>query len=119
MLDGTIMKYTMITGMHLLGQKQMTLDRVEGVVEGLAIAKKKTFLEADRHPQALCLKMHPSRKEVYFVGTDEGCLHRCSIYFSHQHTGVMQAHQGGIYAIEYSPWSPKIFLTCGADWYDN
>lgn len=113
------MKYTMITGMHLLGQKQMTLDRVEGVVEGLAIAKKKTFLEADRHPQALCLKMHPSRKEVYFVGTDEGCLHRCSIYFSHQHTGVMQAHQGGIYAIEYSPWSPKIFLTCGADWYDN
>uniref|UniRef100_A0A336L7K3 Dynein axonemal intermediate chain 4 n=1 Tax=Culicoides sonorensis TaxID=179676 RepID=A0A336L7K3_CULSO len=116
MLDGTIMKYTMITGVHLLGQIQMTLDRVEGVVEGLAIAKKKTFLEADRHPQALCLKMHPSRKEAYFVGTDEGCLHRCSIYFSHQHTGVMQAHQGGIYAIEYSPWSPKIFLTCGADW---
>lgn len=110
------MRYTITTGTFLFGLKQITLNRVEGVVEGLKIAKKKPYLEADRHPQALCLKIHPDLKEIYFVGTDEGCIHRCSIFFSHQHTAVLQAHQGGIYSIEYSPWSKKIFMTCGADW---
>ncbi|XP_055602654.1 dynein axonemal intermediate chain 4 isoform X2 [Uranotaenia lowii] len=114
--DGTIMKYTLNIGQFLLGYRQLKLDRVEGETEGIKVIKKKDFLEADRHPQALCLKIHPVKKDIYYVGTDEGCVHRCSINYPYQHIGVVQMHSGGIFCIEYSPWSPKVFLTCGGDW---
>ncbi|XP_058461596.1 dynein axonemal intermediate chain 4 [Malaya genurostris] len=114
--DGTIMKYTLNIGQFLIGYRQLKLDRVEGETEGIQVNKKKDFLEADRHPQALSLKIHPVRKDIYFVGTDEGCVHKCSINYPYQHSGVMQMHSGGVFCIEYSPWSPKIYLTCGGDW---
>ncbi|XP_053687141.1 dynein axonemal intermediate chain 4 [Sabethes cyaneus] len=114
--DGTIMKYTLNIGQFLIGYRQMRLDRVEGETEGIQVERKKDILEADRHPQALCLKIHPTRKDIYFVGTDQGCVHKCSINYPYQHSGVTQMHSGGVYCIEYSPWSPKIFLTCGGDW---
>lgn len=114
--DGRVMKYNLTSGPYLVGYRQLMLDRVEGVVEGLPIPKKKTFLEANRHPQALCLTIHPMKPDVYFVGTDEGCIHRCSTNYPHQHTGIIQVHNGSVNFMEYSPWSPKIFLTCGIDW---
>ncbi|XP_055532560.1 dynein axonemal intermediate chain 4 [Wyeomyia smithii] len=114
--DGTIMKYTLNIGQFLIGYRQMRLDRVEGETEGIPVEIKEDKLEADRHPQALCLKAHPTRKDIYFVGTDEGCVHKCSINYPYQHSGVTRMHTGGVYCIEYSPWSPKIFLTCGGDW---
>ncbi|XP_039442388.1 dynein axonemal intermediate chain 4 [Culex pipiens pallens] len=114
--DGTIMKYTLNIGQFLIGYQQLRLDRVESEIEGIKVDKKRDFLEADRHPQALSLKIHPTKKDIYFVGTDEGCVHRCSINYPYQHSGVTQMHSGGVFSIEYSPWSPKIFLTCGGDW---
>ncbi|XP_058832485.1 dynein axonemal intermediate chain 4 [Topomyia yanbarensis] len=114
--DGTIMKYTLNIGQFLIGYRQLRLDRVEGETEGIKVDKKRDYLEADRHPQALSLKIHPIRKDIYFIGTDEGCVHKCSINYPYQHSGVMQMHSGGVFCIEYSPWSPKIFLTCGGDW---
>lgn len=115
--DGRIMKYSFTAGPYLQGSILMRLRAVEGVVEGIMIAKSKDLIDANRHPQALCLRMHPQNKEIYFVGTNEGCRHRCSINYSKQHSGILQVHNGSVYNIEYSPWSPKIFLTCGSDWY--
>jgi WD40 repeat protein len=111
------MKYTLATGPYLVGYNQLRLDRVEGVIEALKIEHKKTFIEANRHPQALCLQKHPTNPDTYFVGTDEGCLFICSINYPHQHIGVLQVHNGAIYSIDFSPFSPKIFLTCGSDWF--
>lgn len=62
------------------------------------------------------LQMHPTDASMYFVGTNEGCLHKCSIYYPHQHMQVLQTHKYGVFCMEFSPWSPKIFLTCGTDW---
>lgn len=112
--DGRVMKYSFITGLYLLGYQQLQLNRVDGVVEGLQVVKKKDFIEANRHPNAMFLQMHPTKTDDYFVGTDEGCLHRSSINFPTQHK--MQAHDGRVHCLEFSPWSPKIFLTCGSDW---
>lgn len=114
--DGRIMKYKISTGPYLVGYPQMRLDRVEGTVEAFSVEHKKTFIEADRHPHALTLKNHPLTAETFFVGTDEGCVHICSMNFPHQHLSVLQLHTGSIYAIDFSPFSPKIFLTAGADW---
>lgn len=115
--DGTIMKYTLNIGHYLIGFTQLKLDRVECETEGIQVEKKKKeSMEADRHPQALSLTIHPVQKDIYFIGTDEGCVHRCSVNYSYQHCGVTRMHSGGVFSIEYSPWSPKIFLTCGGDW---
>ena len=114
--DGRVMKFKIATGPHLVGYPQLRLDRVEGSVEALSIEHKKTFIEADRHPQALCLQKHPMNPDVYLVGTDEGCVHICSTNFPHQHIGVLQVHNSGVYSIDFSPFSPKIFLTAGSDW---
>lgn len=114
--DGIIMKYSLTSGLFLVGFKQMKLDRVEGIVEGIHVNRRTDFIEANRNPQALMLKIHPEKPDTYFVGTDEGCIHRCSTNYPHQHTDIFQIHNGGVFSMEYSPWSPKIFLTCGSDW---
>jgi dynein intermediate chain 4, axonemal len=114
--DGRIQKLKISTGPYLVGYPQMRLDRVEGTVEAFSVEHKKSFIEADRHPHALTLQKHPATQETYFVGTDEGCVHICSMNFPHQHLGVLQLHTGSIYAIDFSPFSPKIFLTAGSDW---
>jgi dynein intermediate chain 4, axonemal len=113
--DGRIMKFKISSGPHLVGYPQLRLDRVVGTVEALQVEHRKTFIEADRHPQALCLQKHPMNSDLYLVGTDEGCVHVCSTNFPHQHIGVLQVHNGGVYTIDFSPFSPKIFLTVG-DW---
>lgn len=114
--DGRVMKYEIGSGPYLVGYEQLRLDRIEGVVEALHVEHKKTFIEADRHPQILCLRKHPLNQDIYIVGTDEGCIHICSINFPHQHIGVYQVHSGGVYCIDFSPFSPKIFVTAGSDW---
>lgn len=115
--DGRIMKYSFTTGPYLRGFKLLRLNCVEGVVEGLPIAKSKNIIEGHRHPQALCLRMHPVEKGIFLVGTDEGCIHKCSINFAKHHSAILQVHHGSVFSIAYSPWSPKIFLTCGSDWH--
>lgn len=114
--DGTIMKYSIVNSPFLVGNKQMRLDRIEAIVEGLNVPRKHLPLEAYRHPQALSLIVHPIKKDVYMISTEEGTLHRCSTYYPHQHIGVSQVHDGPCLNMEFSPWSTKIFLTCGADW---
>lgn len=114
--DGLVMKYSLSTGPYLLGFRQIKLDRVEGAVEGLSVPPKSGLLEANRHPQALMLQIHPLKWDIFFVGTDEGCIHKCSTFYPHQYSGIMQVHRGSVTGMEFSPWSPKIFLTCGSDW---
>jgi WD40 repeat protein len=110
------MKYKIARGPYLVGYLQLRINRVEGTVEALSTDHKKTFIEADRHAQALCLQKHPMSPSVFFVGTDEGCIHKGSLSYPHQHLSVLQAHHSGVYAIEFSPFSPKIFITAGSDW---
>jgi dynein intermediate chain 4, axonemal len=114
--DGRVMKFKIGSGPDLIGFPQVYLERVEGTVEALPIEHKKTLIEGDHHPQAWCLTSSPASPDVYLVGTDEGCVHICSTNFPHQHFGVLQLHNGGISSIEFSPFSPKIFLTAGSDW---
>lgn len=114
--DGRIMKFQIAKGPHLIGLQQLRLVRVEGAVEGLPIEHKKTFIEADNHAQALCLQKHPVKSDMFLVGSDEGCIHFCSINLLNQQIDVLQVHNGGVYSIDFSPFSPKIFLTASSDW---
>ncbi|KAJ6643727.1 Dynein axonemal intermediate chain 4, partial [Pseudolycoriella hygida] len=115
--DGLVMKYKLTNGPYLLGQRQMKLDMVLGDVEGLAISNIRSVAVMDRQPQALCIETHPIKKDIFYIGTNEGCLHKCSTFIPNQYSGIQRVHKGVVSGMEFSPFSPKIFLTYGSDWY--
>lgn len=114
--DGLIIKYTLTDYPFLLGFRQIKLDKVEGILEGISVTKsEKKFLQAYRPPQALTLQIHPIKPEMYYVGTNEGCIHKCSTYCPQQHFGIVQVHSDSVTSIEFSPVCSKTFLTSGSD----
>ncbi|XP_030561001.1 WD repeat-containing protein 78 [Drosophila novamexicana] len=116
--DGSVTRYRLGKSPFLLGFTQMTLERIEGHPEGIHVPIAPTMtVAANRHPQGLYLTTHPVHKDIYYILTDEGCIHKCSINYQHQYLEVLKCHDGGVNVMEFSPWSPKLFLTCGNDWY--
>ncbi|KAH8297620.1 hypothetical protein KR054_004502 [Drosophila jambulina] len=115
--DGSVTRFRIIKSPFLLGFTQMVLERVEGHPEGIFVhPQSRIRCESNRHPQGLSITTHPLHKDIYYVLTDEGCIHKCSINYQHQYLEVLRCHDGGVTVMEFSPWSPKLFLTCGNDW---
>ncbi|PSN50258.1 hypothetical protein C0J52_02396 [Blattella germanica] len=96
----------------------MRVNRMEGKVKGIDQPRKCKAHEisVSRNPAALVLTRHPGDPLLYYVGTDEGCVHKCSMNYLHHHMDIFLAHKGPVYALQFSPFCSKIFLTCGADW---
>ncbi|KAH8349882.1 hypothetical protein KR084_008621 [Drosophila pseudotakahashii] len=116
--DGSVTRFRIIKSPYLLGFTQMTLERVEGHPEGIFVHPSSRIpCESNRRPQGLSITTHPLHKDIYYVLTDEGCIYKCSINYQHQYLEVLRCHDGGVTVMEFSPWSPKLFLTCGNDWF--
>ncbi|XP_076233372.1 dynein axonemal intermediate chain 4 [Calliopsis andreniformis] len=96
----------------------MRVFRIEGTLPGV----KRTVhcnlynISINRSPGALVLRRHPNLSTIYFVGSNEGCIYKCSTNYLYQHIDSFLAHDGPVYSMIFSPFCPKIFLTCGADW---
>ncbi|XP_073829141.1 dynein intermediate chain at 61B [Musca autumnalis] len=115
--DGSVTRFHIIRGPYLLGNKQMSLERIEGKPEGLPVTLVNvTTQEANPRPQCLNLTKHPLHLDIYYILTDEGCLHKCSTNYQHHYLEVLKTHKGAVNCMDFSPWSPKLFLTCGNDW---
>lgn len=115
--DGRINRFTNTKTHDFICAPMMRISTVEGKLKGLEIAK--TCLKYDvpitRYPAALCMKWHPTIDSVYYVGTDEGCIHKCSIHYLNQHIDVFRAHAGPVYGMEFSPFMNNMMVSCGAD----
>lgn len=116
--DGSVTQYTIINSPFLSGFKLMSLERIEGVPEGLPGIKYSSELtqHTNRCSQGLNLTKHPTQLDIYYVLTDEGCVHKCSTNYQHHYLQVLKTHESAVNAMDFSPWSPKLFLTCGNDW---
>lgn len=116
---GAVTKYRLINSPSLLGFEQQRLQRAEGELEGIPIerAPPAASLLANRHPQCLELVLDPVQADIYYVLTDEGTLYKCSTNYPLQHLELRQAHDGPAACMEFSPWSPRMYLTCGSDWW--
>ncbi|XP_075157352.1 dynein intermediate chain at 61B [Haematobia irritans] len=118
--DGSVTRFHIIKSPFLLGLKQMVLERVAGKPEGLPIGKisdDDISQEANPHPHCLNLTKHPLHMDIYYILTDEGCIHKCSTNYQHHYLEVLKTHKGSVNCMDFSPWSPKLFLTCGNDWF--
>ncbi|KAM0730316.1 Dynein axonemal intermediate chain 4 [Formica fusca] len=96
----------------------MRLYRVKGKVAGVSRIDHCVAYDVpiNRQPGALVLRRHPIVSNIYYVGSDEGCVYRCSTNYLRQHVDSFLAHDGPIYSLQFSPFCRKLFLTCGADW---
>lgn len=115
--DGNVTRYRLSKTPYLIGFTQMVLERIEGHPEGIRVPIHPGIaIESNRHPQGLSITTHPIYNDIYYILTDEGCIHKCSINYQHQYLEVLKCHDGAVNFMNFSPWSCKLFLTCGNDW---
>ncbi|CAK1545129.1 unnamed protein product [Leptosia nina] len=115
--DGRINRFTSTKTHDFICTPMMRISTVEGQMKELETPKQclKVDVPVTRYPAALCMKWHPVIDHIYLVGTDEGCIHKCSTHYLNQHMDVFRAHSGPVYSMEYSPFMNTLLVSCGAD----
>ena len=64
-----------------------------------------------------CVAFSPFFPTAYIVGTEEGRIHKGSLETSGQLTATFGGgHHMTVYALRWSPWHPRVFLSASADW---
>lgn len=77
-------------------------SRAEGVISRQASGLSFDFMKND-----------PS---VYFVGTEDGLIHKCSVSYNEQYLSTYLGHAGPVYRVATSPFCSDLFLSCSGDW---
>ncbi|XP_047527772.1 dynein axonemal intermediate chain 4 [Vanessa atalanta] len=115
--DGRINKFTSTKTHDFICTPLMRISTVEGKMKGMEAPRLciKEDVPITRYPAALCMKWHPKIEHIYLVGTDEGCIHKCSTHYLNQHMDVFRAHAGPVYSIQFSPFMRTLLASCGAD----
>lgn len=115
--DGRINRFTSSKTHDFICTPMMRVSTVEGKLKGLETTKPclQVDIRITRYPAALCMKWHPKVDHIYLVGTDEGCIHKCSTHYLNQHIDVFRAHAGPVYGMEFSPFMNSLLVSCGAD----
>jgi WD40 repeat protein len=101
--DGNILQWDLKKGLSV--QTLMNLKRGglgDGWISRQAAGLSFDFLHGD-----------PS---TYFVGTEEGGVHKCSVSYNEQYLENYESHEGPVYKIRCSNRWPNIFLSCSSDW---
>lgn len=101
--DGRVLEWNMKKGLSLT--ELMVLKRIgnsDGVIS--------------RQASGLCLDFPLNDSSVYFAGTEDGHIHRCSCSYNEQYLDTFSGHSGPVYKLRCSPFLPEAFLSCSADW---
>lgn len=65
---------------------------------------------------ASCVKFHPTKTDIYLVGTEEGLIYKCSTEYSSAYLMTYKAHTMPVHRIDYNKLNSDIFASCSADW---
>ncbi|CAH1645868.1 unnamed protein product [Spodoptera littoralis] len=115
--DGRIRRLQSTKTHEFISTPMMRVSAVEGKLKGLETTKPcpKHDVPITRYPAVLCMIWHPTIDHCYLVGTDEGCIHRCSTHYLNQHIDVYRAHAGPVTDLCNSPFMSYLLASCGAD----
>ena len=67
--------------------------------------------EDEKHLSGISIDFHPTEKEKYICGTEEGKLFKCSTKYSSQYLDEFKAHDGAIMSIKWNQFHPDVFAT--------
>ncbi|KAL1508970.1 hypothetical protein ABEB36_003782 [Hypothenemus hampei] len=117
--DGRVIFYSIGKTRELEAQQMMRVAKADGKLKGYNSMRKCSNLNipVSRYAGARFIRWHPEDSNIYLVGTNEGVVHKCSTNYINQHLDLFLAHDGPVNELKYSPFSRKIYATCGDDWH--
>ncbi|KAI4825554.1 hypothetical protein KUCAC02_021234 [Chaenocephalus aceratus] len=85
---------------------------------------KKKAVENKKKPERIisamtpgfCVDFHPIDSSIYLAGTSECLIHKCSVSNSQNVLLTYKKHFCPVNHVEWSPFSPDVFLSCSSDW---
>lgn len=105
--DGRVTEWSMKKGLSFTDL--MIIKRVsngKGQADGII----------SRQASGLCFDFANSDSSVYYAGTEDGVIHKCSCSYNEQYLQTYFGHSGPIYRLKLSPFWSDIFISCSADW---
>ncbi|XP_047452841.1 dynein axonemal intermediate chain 4-like isoform X2 [Mugil cephalus] len=113
--DGRIVKWFLCNnGLDCIDL--MLLTKPQDSKKAAARSKKKKHNVLSTVAPALCADFHQTDTGIYLAGTHEGLIHKCSIYNRDHFLDTYTKHRRSVNLIEWSPFSPNVFLSCSSDW---
>jgi len=97
----------------------MTLKRVANPLLGRAASSASDGSDAgvlSRQASGQCIDFCPTDASVYYVGTEDGLIHKCSASYNEQYLQTYAGHAGPVYQLAVSPFCPDLLLSCSGDW---
>uniref|UniRef100_A0AAY4E3I1 Dynein axonemal intermediate chain 4 n=1 Tax=Denticeps clupeoides TaxID=299321 RepID=A0AAY4E3I1_9TELE len=103
--DGRITKWSLQKGLECVDLMKLKKTKARG-----------EFSLISRQVPGLSFDFHPSDSSIYLAATEEGNIHKCSCFYSEQFQETYGGHNGPVYKVTWSPFSPDVFLSCSSDW---
>lgn len=69
-----------------------------------------------RFSSGYSLDSHIQDENIYFIGTEEGAIHKCSKSYKEQYLNSFYGHTGAVYKVRCNPFCPKVLLSASSDW---
>ncbi|XP_026220601.1 WD repeat-containing protein 78-like isoform X2 [Anabas testudineus] len=113
--DGRITKW-LISANSLDSIDLMKLRRLQLPTEQDSVKEKKIKSVLSPMTPGLCIDFHPINYGIYLVGTWDGLIHKCSYSNSQHFLDTYEKHFSPVNHVEWSPFSPDVFLSCSSDW---
>lgn len=110
--DGAVKQWSMKKG--FVSTDIMSLKRVPN--QASQLGKKSSNTIRSRQASGMCFDFPKNDPTWYYVGTEDGIVHKCSVSYNEQVLRTYFGHQGPVYKIRCHSWIPDIFVTCSQDW---
>ncbi|VDD79660.1 unnamed protein product [Mesocestoides corti] len=113
-MDGRVTEWFTLKGFDCTDL--MVLKRPRKKPPNPIMKKKHTEPLIVRHAVGTALCFTDDEQNIYFIGTEDGQIHKCSCSYNEQYLETYNGHTASVYAIKCSPFIPDVFLSCSADW---
>ncbi|XP_077424536.1 dynein axonemal intermediate chain 4 [Vanacampus margaritifer] len=114
--DGRVLKW-LLCSHGLDGVGMLELRRIQdGIKKAEGNKTKREGILVSTATPGLCLDFQPTDHSIYLAGTSEGVIHKCSVSNNHHYLALYQKHLCPVNHVQWSPFSPDVFLSGSADW---
>eukprot|EP00796_Vickermania_ingenoplastis_P010570 gene10570-7340_t len=128
--DGRVVQWAVGKSIEKVAPDLMHLTRQPGqqtetiFVDGVAQADEAAGRRRRHNKEAvlsrqcggMCFDICPTDSAIYVVGTEDGSVYQCNKSQTESYDLDYMPHAELVYRIRWSPYSPRFFLTCSADW---
>lgn len=112
--DGRVAEWNMKKG--LSSTDLMVLKRVSHGTQDNKTDTTESGGIISRQASGTCIDFAKADGSVYFTGTEDGIIHKCSCSYNEQYLQSYVGHTAPVYRVHISPFLGSSFLSCSADW---